>query len=140
MMVLDTDTLSLFHRGQEQVVERLASAAATEDIATTVITQAEILRARFDFLLKASDSIQLQRAQQWADASQALLEDLEILRIDADVVSRFDKLKAQKKLRKVGRADLLIASVVLACDATLVTRNLKHFRQVPKLKVVNWAD
>jgi len=25
-------------------------------------------------------------------------------------------------------------------DATLVTRNLKHFRQVPNLKVENWVD
>ena len=36
--------------------------------------------------------------------------------------------------------DLLIASIALAQRATLVTRNLRHFRQIPALNVENWAD
>ena len=40
----------------------------------------------------------------------------------------------------MGRADLLIASIVLARQAILVTRNLRHFRQVPGLAIVNWVD
>ena len=45
-----------------------------------------------------------------------------------------------KKLKKIGRADLLIACITLAQRATLVTRNLKDFRQVPGLPVENWLD
>ena len=33
-----------------------------------------------------------------------------------------------------------IASIALVHQATLVTRNLRHFRQVPGLKVVNWLE
>ena len=40
----------------------------------------------------------------------------------------------------MGRADLLIAAITLANRATLVTRNLKDFRQVPGLQIENWAD
>jgi predicted nucleic acid-binding protein len=29
---------------------------------------------------------------------------------------------------------------VLAHDATLVTRNVRNFREVPELRVENWAD
>ncbi len=43
-------------------------------------------------------------------------------------------------VEKIGRADLLIAAITLAREATLVTRNVKHFRQVPGLKVENWVD
>ena len=41
---------------------------------------------------------------------------------------------------EIGRADLLIAAIVLTHRATLVSRNLKDFRQVPGLRVENWAD
>jgi predicted nucleic acid-binding protein len=43
-------------------------------------------------------------------------------------------------LKQLGRADLLIACIALAHDATLVTRNLRQFRRVPKLRVTNWVD
>ena len=42
--------------------------------------------------------------------------------------------------RKIGRADLLIASIVLANRATLVTRNVRHFRQIHGITVINWVD
>ena len=53
---------------------------------------------------------------------------------------RLDRLKLSKKLRKIGRADMLIACIALGHDATLVTRNVRHFSDVPGLRVENWAD
>lgn len=55
-------------------------------------------------------------------------------------VAQFNRLRALKNLRKVGRADLLVASIVLTHRAVLVTRNIRHFQQVPGLKPVNWVD
>jgi tRNA(fMet)-specific endonuclease VapC len=140
MTLLDTDTISLFHAGHSGVVARMGMVGVSEIVATTVITQAEILKARYDFLLKAQDGEQLQRAQQWLDSSESLLADLHIFPADASVAARFDLLRSQKKLKKIGRADLLIACMALSHEATLVTRNLRHFRQVPGLKLDNWAD
>jgi predicted nucleic acid-binding protein len=51
----------------------------------------------------------------------------------------FDRLKDDKKLRKVGQNDLMNACIALAHDATLVTRNIKDFQPIPGLKVDNWA-
>ena len=59
---------------------------------------------------------------------------------DAGFAAEFDRLRSHKKLVKIGRSDLLIASIALAHQATLVTRNVRHFRQVPGLNVENWAD
>jgi tRNA(fMet)-specific endonuclease VapC len=52
----------------------------------------------------------------------------------------FDRLRQNKRLKKIGRGDLLIASIALAHRATLVTRNVRDFRQIPGLQVENWAD
>jgi tRNA(fMet)-specific endonuclease VapC len=48
-----------------------------------------------------------------------------------------DKLRQHKELKKIGRGDLLIASIALAHQATLVTRNVQDFRQIPGLRVEN---
>ena len=36
--------------------------------------------------------------------------------------------------------DLLIAASALAWNLTLVTDNIKHFRYIPNLEVINWVD
>jgi tRNA(fMet)-specific endonuclease VapC len=140
MILLDTDTVSLFHAGHPLVAERVAKVDPAEVVGTTVITRAEILRARLAFLLKADGGAELQRAQERLDSSDALLADLRVVAIDAAAATEFDKLRKQRKLKRIGRADLLIASIVLAHDALLVTRNVKHFRQIPNLRFENWAD
>jgi tRNA(fMet)-specific endonuclease VapC len=68
------------------------------------------------------------------------LAGFEIVPFDASASAEFDRLRSDKKLKKIGRADLLIACIALAHQATLVTRNLKHFEQVPGLRLENWAD
>ncbi len=138
MILLDTDTVSLLAGGHSKVTQRARTAVDT--VATTVVTRFEILRGRFDFLLKAADGTQLERAQHWLDQSEADLRKLPVVTVDARSAAEFDKLRKQKKLKKIGRRDLLIGCIALAHNATLVTRNLKHFRQIPNLHVENWAD
>src|SRR5581483_2025586 len=108
MFLLDSDMVSLFHAGHPQVVEQVDRVDPAEIIGTTVITQGEILRARFAFLLTAKDGEQLQEAQRWLDRSFALLADLTIIPIDVAVAKRFDALRNQKRVASIGRADLLI--------------------------------
>lgn len=57
MILIDADVLSLILAGKDSVVKRLRR--ADDDVAITVITNVEILRGRYDFLLKANDGIQL---------------------------------------------------------------------------------
>ena len=138
MILLDTDTISLLAAGHARVAARFVS--STEPVATTIFTRIEILRGRFDFLLKAADGDQLRRAQRWLEQSERDLARFGIIPINADAATEFDRLRRDKKLRKIGRVGLLIASIALAHRATLVTRNVQHFRQVPGLNVENWAD
>jgi tRNA(fMet)-specific endonuclease VapC len=138
MKLLDSDMVTLLNLGHPRVVER--ALAETALVATTVITRVEVLRGRFDALLKAVDGTELQRAQRMLEQSERALAKLVTIPVDAAGAAEFDRLRENKKLKKIGRADLLIASIALAHRATVVTRNRKHFRQVPGLDVENWAD
>ena len=139
MYILDTDILSLIHAGDARVAEKKDRVNSTE-IITTIVTRVEILRARHAFLLKAADGRQLLRAQEWLHRSEKLLSEIVIVPFDENAAMEFDSLRKKKKLKKIGRADLLIASLVLARRDTLVTRNTKHFEQIPNLRIENWAD
>lgn len=138
MILLDTDSFTLHQYGQQRFLERFQ--AASENPAITIVTQIEALRGRSDAVLKAADGEQLQRAQQGLTRTQNHLEKFSIIRIDAAAAAEFDRLRQDKKLKKIGRADLLIPAIALANRATLVSRNVRHFRQVPGLQVENWAD
>jgi tRNA(fMet)-specific endonuclease VapC len=138
MYLLDTDTLSHLWQGNQSVKERLLE-AEDPDIGITVITKCEILRVRCENLLKAADGPLLLQAQQRLSRTEQLLSELTIIPIDQMSVQQFDRLRTAKKLGKCGRADLLIASIALANSATLVTRNVQHFRQIPNLAIENWV-
>ena len=139
MHLLDTDTLTHLHAGNPNVIERLRQLDDPE-VAIPVITRIEVLRGRFDFVLKASSSDELIRAQRLLARTEELLEQITTIPITQEAATEFGRLQASPKLRKIGRADLLIASISLANRATLVTRNVRHFRQIPGLMVVNWVD
>jgi len=139
MHLLDTDTLTYLHAGHPRVVEYLKQ-LADPDVGTTIVSVIEILRGRFDFVLKAATGDELLRAQQLLTRSEELLAQIDVVPIDERAVFQFDRLRALKGLRKIGRADILVASIALAHDVTLVTRNARHFRRIPGLRVINWID
>lgn len=139
MKVLDTSTLTHFFMGQDKVVE--AFGRETEEIATTIVSHIEILQGRFAMLLKAADGRELLRAQTWLDRTvQHLAAIPKVLAVDQAGADEFERLRGNRKLKKIGRADLLIAAITLANRSKLVTRNLKDFRQVPGLEAENWMD
>jgi len=138
MILLDTDSFSLHQFGHERFMARFQ--AASEIPALTIITQIEALRGRFDALFKAEDGARVLRGQQGLVRTMKHLALFQIVSFDDAAAAEFDRLRLNKKVKKIGRGDLLIASVTLANRAKLVTRNLKDFRQVPGLQIENWAD
>jgi tRNA(fMet)-specific endonuclease VapC len=140
MFVLDTDILTLLFAGNPRVLSKQGQVPST-DIAITVVSHIEALQGRFQFLLKAATGEELLRAQSLLNGTvRALRSVVTVLPIETAAAAEFDRLRQNKKLKKVGRGDLLIAAIVLANKATLVSRNVKDFRQVPGLQIENWAD
>jgi tRNA(fMet)-specific endonuclease VapC len=139
MFFLDTDILTRAHGGDQGVIHRIQQAGAG-NVATTVVTAIEVLRGRHEFLLKASDGDQLLQAQHLLELSERLLQKIRVIPVDSRSAAEFDRLRLSKKLKKIGRADLLIACIALAHQAILVTRNVRHFDQVPGLQTENWTQ
>lgn len=139
MHLLDTDTLTHLYAGNQRVAEQLRTVSDSE-IGITIVTKIELLRGRMDYVLKAATGTDLLRAQELLLRTEDLLSQVLVVPISPPALVQFERLSSIKGTRKIGRADLLIASIAIANKAVLITRNLRHFRQVPDLIVANWVD
>ena len=76
------------------------------------------------------------------DPIEDLVSHMQILPFDTASAHEFGRLRVL--LRESGvtvdAVDLMIASVSLAHDQTLVTDNTKHFENIPGLRLVNWLE
>jgi tRNA(fMet)-specific endonuclease VapC len=138
VIILDTDIATLHFYGHPGIAERIERTG--DEVATTIVSRIEILRGRFDSVLKAADANQLLIAQGRLADAERWLAGLPIVSFDDAAAGQFERLRQDSKLKKIGRADLLIASIALAHRATLVTRNRRHFRPVPALALDDWAS
>src|SRR5438094_8539380 len=141
MFILDTDIYSLLVLEHETVVARVSSAESSgEQVAISAMTRAEVLKGRIEYLLKAEDKTHWLRAYDLLIRSDKQFEEIEIMPVTVVAADHFDRIRATLKRKKGRHADLLIASIALAHDATLVTRNTKDFVGIAGLKVENWAN
>jgi tRNA(fMet)-specific endonuclease VapC len=139
MHILDTDTLTHAYEGHPRVGQRLRE-CPDPDVRITIITKVEVLRGRQEFLLKAAGTEQTLRAQELLLKTELFLARFPVVPLDAAALAHFERLRGTRGLKKIGRRDLLIASTALARGATLVTRNLRHFRPISGLSLENWVD
>ena len=139
MLVLDTDHLSAMGYPTaigQRLIERLD--ASGQEVCTTAISVDEQLSGLLAAIHRRRDpSVQIEPYSELIARVEFLASFL-ILPWDEDAVIRFQRLKADRI--KTGTMDLKIASIALAHDATLLTRNTKDFAPVPGLRFENWLD
>jgi tRNA(fMet)-specific endonuclease VapC len=127
--MLDTDISSyIIKRRPATLVEKLQKHAET--LCVSVITAAEL---RF--------GAEKAGRPQLAELVEAYLERLAILDWTNEVSGHYARIRAllERAGKPIGNMDLLIASHAVAQRMTLVTNNLKHFSNVPDLKVELWS-
>jgi tRNA(fMet)-specific endonuclease VapC len=105
---------------------------------TTIITSQESAEGWFALIKRAPEVRSQVPAYTQYQHSLLLLQKLGMLPFDDESATRFEAL--QNLRLRIGTMDLKIASICLAHDATLLTRNLVDFRRVPGLRVENWLD
>ena len=136
---MDTDILSLLWRNHAKVAARVVAAGA-EPMAITMVTYIEVLRGRFASVFTAANAAELDLAAEALAKSRKKLDELRVVEFNDTVSKQFDQLLMNKKLKKMGRPDMLNACFALVYGATLVTRNTKDYANIPGLKLENWAD
>ncbi|NIL98263.1 MAG: type II toxin-antitoxin system VapC family toxin [Planctomycetales bacterium] len=137
MLVLDTDHLVELDVASPvglTLAKRLEEAA--EETATTIISAEEQFRGWLAQIHRLRDPHQQIVAYQRLGRRIEFFAAWHVLQWDASSADVFQDLRRQRV--RVGTMDLKIASIVLVHDATLLSRNLRDFRQIPGLKVDDW--
>ena len=140
MIILDTDELTLVQRAQGAEYARLAGRLdqVDEPVCVTIVSFEEQMRGWLSLMAEARTP---EKQIQVYARLRALLEDFQtrpVLDYDEQAVAEYQQLVRAKV--RIGTMDLRIAAVTLAHDALLISRNLVHFRKVPRLRVEDWSS
>jgi tRNA(fMet)-specific endonuclease VapC len=135
--VLDTDCLTLLLHGHAEICRR-AAAHDPAELALTIVTVEETLTGWYSQIRKAKSDEQLIRAYAALQQAVEFCARARILPVAKEAMLHFNDLRPRKL--RLGSNDLRIASVVLAHDAVLVTRNLRDFKRVTGLHVTDWSQ
>jgi tRNA(fMet)-specific endonuclease VapC len=137
MLVLDTDHLVELDRGSAQGAGLRQKLEDAEDtVATTIISAEEQFRGWLAQIHRQHDPHEQIAAYQRLQRRIAFFAEWNVLPWDTDAADILQRLRRQRI--RIGTMDLKIASIVLAHDATLLSRNLRDFQQVPGLRVEDW--
>ena|SRR5437899_12010141 len=136
LFVLDTDILTLFEMGHPAVNARVAE-HASDEVAVSVVTVEEQLSGWYTQLRKAKGPEKLAWAYRRLAATVRFLARIRILDFDEAAIRRYEQFK---RLRlKVGKMDLQIAAAALEHGGAVVTSNVRDFKAIPGLTVVDWS-
>jgi tRNA(fMet)-specific endonuclease VapC len=141
MVILDTDHMSVLERREQpslgSLLHRLASLPPA-DVVTTVVSYEEQMRGWMAYLARARSMAQQITAYGRLLAHLENYRRIPVLGFDEAAAIVFQRLR-RSRLR-IGTMDLKIAAIVLAREATLLSRNLDDFRQIPDLHVEDWTS
>jgi tRNA(fMet)-specific endonuclease VapC len=140
LLILDTDTVSLFLEGNSLICERAAS--KFPDIAITIITVQEIFNGwtgRINDPAQARQLVYLY-TKLWRTTEffrkVTILNFTETAQICHQNLLSENKLLAKKRLEK----DMRIAAIALTNHGIMVTRNHKDFSLIPTLRIEDWTS
>ena len=139
MLVLDTDHLVELDRASaDGLALQSRLAVATGDVATTIISAEEQFRGWLAQIRRQLDPHKQIAAYERLGCRIEFFAQWHVLKWDTDAADIFQDLRHQRI--PIGTMDLKIASIVLAHNATLLSRNLRDFQQVPGLKMEDWLS
>lgn len=131
MACLETDFLIALIRKDKCALEKLKNLLDVgERITTTPLNAAELFKGAYLSEKVAENLIMI----------QGIFNRLELLDFPYKAAEYYGKIFAELKERGelIGDVDILVASIVLASNEHLLTRNIKHYERVTGLKLMEW--
>lgn len=132
MYIFDTDTLSniVKSRPSPRLIKKLSSLSSDFQY-TTSINSAEIYYGAHrsqnrEIILRAFE--------------ESVFPNVTILPFDEKTAKVYGKLKSRLEKKGIVKSepDLRIASIALQHGFILVSGNVRHFKDIPRLKLENW--
>lgn len=136
MFVLDTDHISLYQQGHHSLGERLRSLPENQ-LCTTIVTYEEQVGGRLAVVHRATKPAERVQSFYWLQQTLKFFCRIPVLPFDDHASAVFERLVALKL--RVGTQDLQIASIVLARNDILLTRNRRDFQRIPDLMIEDWS-
>ncbi len=137
--LLDTDHVTLIQRRSSEAAHlmRRLDAVPKDDVATSIVSFQEQMQGWLAYLNQATKASQVLHAFARLDEMRRAFEKLNALLFDEAAEAVYETIRP--KCRTVGTCDLRIASIALATDSTLLTRNFADFQKVPGLRFEDWT-
>jgi tRNA(fMet)-specific endonuclease VapC len=139
-VLLDTDHLSTLQWEEQPACDRLLGRLdqiPPDDVATSIVSFHEQVQGWLAFMNQARRPVQIVRAYGKLEAVWRSFLKMSVLSFDDAAQARFSELR--RPCPRLGVMDLRIAAIALTTEATLLSRNLRDFRQVPGLLVEDWT-
>jgi tRNA(fMet)-specific endonuclease VapC len=127
--LLDTNILSAHLRRPSGLQHRFVQHAGR--LYTSSVALAEL----YDWALRRPDPVAALAA-----VEKMLLHEVATIEFDNDCAKECGRLRGELRRQGIGVAalDVLIASVALLYDLTVVTHNTRDFERIPGLRVADW--
>ncbi len=126
--LLDTDTCSAHMRRPATLAHRFIQ--YTGQVAISTVTLAELYAGAYKH----------SKPKRLLVLIADLLQEVDVIDLDSTCAERFGQVRGTLLQQgiSVPTADLLIASVALVHDLTLVTHNTADYRNIPGLRLDDW--
>lgn len=124
MYLIDTDICIQFMRNEKKVVDFIAK---LDNLNISISTLAELF-----FGIYNSKNLEKHKK-----TLANFLSNISILNVDFSIANNFGKIKSKLKNKGtlVGDFDILNAAFALIYDFTLITRNIKHYKNIEEIKI-----
>ena len=140
MYIFDTDHLGVLQRQRGPDFERLITRLSDSDQSlffTTIVSFHEQINGWTKYI---KNSLQADKTVAGYWRLENILNDFsraQVLPFSADAAEIFGELRSQKV--RVATMDLRIASIAIANQMTLLTRNSVDFDRIPNVSIEDWT-